>query len=287
VLKHEAVTPDVLNNILHIIHDGAKREASMASAECKFCFFEIPATLCVSSTLGILSLLATAFAFSRLPQFGRHGAAKNECRELMLGDVHAELVGLLESEPSTDGDVSHAEESFTRRSGRCYIPNTMFKNPVGDFVLVQNLEVGSQVLLSNSEVASVVGLHLYPRDAKNPCRLVELITAQTRIKISESHRIVVGSSGRTTSAKFIREGDLVCVGTRLQAVKKVIYTSERSELFRVTFFPDEAVSTYMAPQWGMQTHGEPDVWSHSTEQDVLQVIVRPSDCEDSLYSEDL
>merc|ERR1712157_391139 len=94
-----------------------------------------------------------------------------------------------------------------------------------------------------------------------PNKLIELVTNHARMKVSANHRVVSASSDgedETKLASTLRVGDSVRVGAKRQRLSKIIETEERCDLFQVSFDPDVPVETFVMPNYGMQTRGEPE-----------------------------
>jgi hypothetical protein len=106
-----------------------------------------------------------------------------------------------------------------------------FRSPVGSLLLVEQLEVGSQVLSVDGNTLSVVSRCPHILDKYS---IVELVTRKGSFKVSACHRIAVGAeNGATTevrSAGGLRRGDYVFIGTRLLPLTKVCIFETRTEL---------------------------------------------------------
>lgn len=142
----------------------------------------------------------------------------------------------------------------------CCLPNTAFKDEEGNFIAVQNLKLGSLVKAYDGAPTKVVFWKKHP---PKKYALVELITAQGSITVSDNHRVVkaIDESGSSECvlADKLRKGDQVIVGNRKQTLDKARHFRDPKarELFEIGFMPDRPVETFMMPMFGMLTQGTP------------------------------
>jgi hypothetical protein len=174
----------------------------------------------------------------------------------------------------TDGNESSAADSFQllvtqsdsasvydessatdASSPKCYLPNTGFKGPDGNLLVVQHLRVGDIVKLSDGRQARVVSITPYKMDKKIPYELCMLATAQGTFEVSSTHRIVVPGGERR--ADQLKDGDEILVGSKRRKLIKVTEKLAPTDLYEVGFDPDGHVEAFPVPTFGIQTLGEP------------------------------
>lgn len=138
---------------------------------------------------------------------------------------------------------------------KCYLPNTAFQGLDGNLILVQNLQEGSRVRLSDGREATVSSTKLFPWKRKKMYRLRVLGTSRGAFELSAGHRVPV--PGGEQRAEHLKVGDRLFVGTREQQLLTVTEKEARTDLYAVSFIPDGMVEAFQIPNWGLQTLGEP------------------------------
>jgi hypothetical protein len=142
----------------------------------------------------------------------------------------------------------------------CFLANTVFKTPHG-LKSVQELRLGDGVILTDGSTANVVHATEHERAS---CRLVELVTNQARLKVSENHRIMViqGADGQTVAreARELTMNDRIMVGTRPAQLAAIRHSIETVSLFNIQLSPDGAVEAYVLPNYGIHVRAvEPNL----------------------------
>jgi len=122
--------------------------------------------------------------------------------------------------------------------------------------VVQELREGDCVLLTDGVVAQVTQVKRHARATRS---LVELVTNQASLKISDNHRIEVpnveGLRPSPWLARELRVGDQIIVGNRSRPLTRVRHFTEGVELIRVCFQPDGVVEAYVIPTYGLHVRG--------------------------------
>lgn len=159
--------------------------------------------------------------------------------------------------PSQQGE-NLTSATIDQEVKRCFLSNTAFLLHNGDLRLVNRLQEGDLVRLAGMDagLAQVSYVRILNPDKRS---LVELVTNQATVKISENHRIVVGA-GKRIAAKDLKVGQSVWVGQRERALAAVRHSDEKVELVDVRFTPDLPVEAFVIPAYGLNVFGaEPDL----------------------------
>lgn len=157
---------------------------------------------------------------------------------------------------------------------RCFLPDTGFKHRDGSLQLVQNLRLGSRVVLCNGSEAMVASSPR--RHERQKQHLVELITNQARLKVSADHRSIKvtpdGTGTETCLARDLKRGDVVIVGSCRRELTKVILSTESTELYEVAFIPDGPIEAYSIPTYGILTRGSSLCAQHGIGIQILDML---------------
>eukprot|EP00419_Tripos_fusus_P064562 CAMPEP_0172922560 /NCGR_PEP_ID=MMETSP1075-20121228/208065_1 /TAXON_ID=2916 /ORGANISM="Ceratium fusus, Strain PA161109" /LENGTH=275 /DNA_ID=CAMNT_0013782895 /DNA_START=14 /DNA_END=838 /DNA_ORIENTATION=+ len=176
-------------------------------------------------------------------------------------DSHSDRSWLLSSAgmaciPAGNGTITYEHTSESNaESTKCYLVNTGFRGPDRNVVLVQNLQEGSTVLLSDERVARVTMVKEFPRMKKRPYDLCVFGTSQGTFEISANHRIATPNGAKL--ARDLVVGNQVIVGSKVQPLLTVSQKKAAIALYQVSFSPDGNVEAFSIPKFGIQTLGEP------------------------------
>eukprot|EP00929_Paragymnodinium_shiwhaense_P000414 TRINITY_DN100665_c0_g1_i1.p1 TRINITY_DN100665_c0_g1~~TRINITY_DN100665_c0_g1_i1.p1 ORF type:complete len:360 (-),score=55.56 TRINITY_DN100665_c0_g1_i1:402-1481(-) len=140
------------------------------------------------------------------------------------------------------------------RVANCFLMNTAFRLLDGSFKLAGDLMEGDVILQPcRSRAARVTRKEqLKATDAR---MLVELTTAQGKLKITANHPILVITDGseRFLSAFELETEMIVKVGDKERRLTKVTRTRERADVVKLQFDPaDSKAEAFVIPAYGMQ-----------------------------------
>lgn len=152
-----------------------------------------------------------------------------------------------------DNSQNPSTMNFDASSPKCYLPNTAFKSPDGNLLLVQNLCQGASVLMIDGSTAQVMSVMMLPSSKKTPFKLSVLATAQGTFEVSSTHRIAVPEG--ECLADHLKEGDEIFVGEKARKLVKVTEKLSRTDLYQLSFAPDGPVEAFQVSNWGIRTLG--------------------------------
>jgi len=147
-------------------------------------------------------------------------------------------------------------------SGRCFLPNTMFKVSPFTCKTVEGIRAGDHVVSFYGEELEVASVVDHDEDVQT---IIELKTRNDSLRVSSTHRIVVAPSHGPPSesvptekpAQDVQQGDIVFSSGHPQKVVKVSTHHIRTKLYEIRFVPDSPVETFVAPKWSLLTKGQP------------------------------
>jgi len=153
-------------------------------------------------------------------------------------------------------DPSSLSDSFSWFSGeaqnRCFMSDAMIRYVVGDSTNTILATIGS---LTKRSVVRGYFSDLEVREInvmERECVLVDLeaVDGATRLTVTDTHRIVTGIDGRrsqTRPAGELKQGDYILSTTGPQLLRSVSKRTCTAIIVEVTFYPDEPVEVFDAP----------------------------------------
>eukprot|EP00933_Yihiella_yeosuensis_P038665 TRINITY_DN32602_c0_g1_i1.p1 TRINITY_DN32602_c0_g1~~TRINITY_DN32602_c0_g1_i1.p1 ORF type:complete len:281 (+),score=49.50 TRINITY_DN32602_c0_g1_i1:234-1076(+) len=174
-----------------------------------------------------------------------------------LGDEPVALDNV-PSHTSAPSDVSVSEytQISDGTSPKCYLGSYAFRCANGHLLLAKDVKEGTRVKITNQQCAATVTFVEAFRCGENQWFDISVLsTAQGTFEVSPSHRVVTNDGPKR--AGDLNVGDSVMVGTRAQRLSKVKTERKKTDLYAITFDPEDGiVEAIPVSKFGLQTLGE-------------------------------
>jgi hypothetical protein len=164
-----------------------------------------------------------------------------------------------DSSSSTTSDNPGSSGSLNTCEPRCYLPNTAFKCPSGELILVQDIKQDQELVAFNSDsmsiITRVVKVTKYPKHTRHPFTIVIIKTAQGSFLLSESHCVPVKINEQVVSrqASELTSGEFVQVGSKWLPVLNKLEQRKKLDLFMITTANPCALEAFPIPVYGLHT----------------------------------